>query len=267
MISLIERIFQKIYGFFALLDTSWFWGVGIGCLFYTPAGIAIQQDADNDPDGLKIRIGAAYGMAILRNGDVFGEVVNNAAAVAKVAQAHQFLISEAFADSLEGDDNIIVHPFNKIKMKGSQQVSVIHRVDWEPQDITVNATQVLDIRALKYSMAAPQIDLQIQCRGKTVKEVSVTPKTTPFSVGRELKTCSLAVPTSFASCEHFHILHWRGKFILKDQSSNGTYVKENSAEVIYLRREEMPLRGSGNISLGQESEEADLIVYFKCAAA
>ena len=230
------------------------------------AGIAIQQDANSDPDGLKIRIGAAYGMAILRNNDLFGEVVNDAAAVAKVAQAQQFLISEAFAADIKGEDDIVVHPFDKIKMKGSQQVSVIHRVDWEPQDITVNATQVINLGTMPFGFTPPHIDLEYQYRGSTVEKVSVTPKITPFSVGREPRICSLAMPTTFASRDHFHILHRRGKFILKDQSTNGTYVVENDADVIYLRREEMPLRGNGVISLGQSPDEAEHIVCFRIGA-
>ena len=231
------------------------------------AGIAIQQDADSDPDGLRIRIGAAYGMAILRDNDVFGEVVNDAAAIAAVAQAQQFLISEAFAADLEGEDDIVIHPFDKIRMKGSQQVAVIHRVDWEPQDVTVNATQVIEIGTMPFGFAPPHIDLEYQYRGSTVEEVSVTTKITPFSVGREPRICSLAVPTTFASRDHFHILHRRGKFILKDQSTNGTYVVENDADVIYLRREEMPLRGNGIISLGQSPEEAEHIIRFHSAVA
>jgi len=229
------------------------------------AGIAIQQNSHADPNGLNIRIGAAYGSAILRNDDIFGEVVNDAAAVAKVAQAHQFLISEAFADSLKDlAEDITVHPFDKIKMKGSQHTTVIYRVDWEPQDITVNATQVIEIGALQYDHTTPQIDLVYEQQGSTMKTLSVTPKLAPFSVGREKKSCSLGIPTTFASREHFHIVYRRGKFLLKDHSTNGTYVQEGEAAAIYLRREEMPLRGSGIITMGQTPEEAEHLLRYQC---
>ena len=228
------------------------------------AGIAIQRSARSDPDGLDIRIGAAYGMAIFQNNDVFGEVVNDAAAVAKVAQAHQFLISEAFANKVKDEEDIIIHPFDRIKIKGGQQTSVIHRVDWEPQDITVDATQVINVGTIPFGMAPPHIDIKYRYQGNTVEEVSITPKVMPFSIGREPRICSLGVPTTFASRDHFHILHRRGKFIIKDQSTNGTYVKEEGADVIYLRREEMPLRGKGVISLGQPPREAEHLVHFEC---
>lgn len=231
------------------------------------AGIAIQQNSHADPNGLKIRIGAAYGTAILKNDDVFGEVVNDAAAVAGVAQAHQFLISQAFADELKKlEEEVTIHPFDQVAMKGSQQASFIYRIDWEPHDITVNATQVIDIGKLQNSMEAPNMDLKYTLKGATVEALSITPKSTPFSVGRESKNCSLGVPTTFASRDHFHIVHRRGKFILEDHSTNGTYVKEADAETIYLRREEMPLRGIGVISLGQAPEEAEHLIRFECAS-
>lgn len=230
------------------------------------AGISIQQRTHSDPDGLNIRIGAAYGQAILADNDVFGEVVNDAAAVAKVAQAHQFLISQGFADRLEErNQEYTVHPFDQISMKGSRQTTVIHRIDWEPQDITINSTQVMDLGALHYCLVVPYVDLSYQLNGEVRREISVTPDSTPFIVGRDPKTCSLSVPTNFASRDHFHIDHQRGKFIVKDHSTNGTYVKEDGSDFVYLRREEMPLRGSGVITMGQTPEEADHHVRFDCA--
>ncbi len=230
------------------------------------AGIAIQQNSHSEANSLDIRIGASYGPAILENDDVFGEVVNDAAAVSRVAQAHQFLISQGFVDQLEAcGQDFAVHPFDKIAMKGSRQTSVIHRIDWEPQDITVNATQVIDLGTLRHNLVVPQIDLQYLHQGAVIENLSVTPKSTPFSIGRESKKCSLGVPTTFASRDHFHIEHRRGKFIVKDHSTNGTYVKEDGAEVVYLRREEMPLRGGGVITMGQTPEDAEHHIRFQCA--
>lgn len=230
------------------------------------AGISIQQKSHSDPQGLNIRIGAAYGQAILADNDIFGEVVNDAAAVARVAQAHQFLVSQGFADQLlEPNQEYTVHPFDQISMKGSRQTTVIHRIDWEPQDITVNATQVADMGALDLIMAVPHVDLSYRRNGEVCHEITVTPDSTPFIIGRDSKTCSLSVPTDFASRDHFHIDHQRGKFIVKDHSTNGTYVREDGSDFVYLRREEMPLRGNGIITMGQLPDEADHYIRFDCA--
>jgi class 3 adenylate cyclase len=230
------------------------------------AAIAIQRNSYNDPEGLNIRIGAAFGSAILKNSDVFGEVVNDAAAVAKVAQAHQILITQPFADELNDlDEDITLHTFDKIVMKGGQSTTVIHRVAWEPLDITINATQVLEAVNLQPVVIAPHIDLKYLEQDVIKKEIKVTPKNTPFIVGRDPNACSLGVPTTFASRDHFHIIHRRGKFILKDHSTNGTYVIADDTADVYLRREEMQLRGNGVIGMGQSPDEADHVIRFECA--
>ncbi len=56
----------------------------------------------------------------------------------------------------------------------------------------------------------------------------------------------------------------RGKFVVVDQGTNGTYVAADGAEEVYLRREELVLRGKGHISLGKpvaESDAGDLIRF------
>ena len=232
------------------------------------AGIAIQQASLLDPHGLDIRVGAAYGTAILKDDDVFGEVVNDAAAIARVAKAQQILVSQPFADVLaSAGEDFTVHPFDKIVMKGGQQATVIHRVNWEPQDITANATQVLDVVTLRDLQVAPHVELTYVHPESGVSRFAVTPKSTPFVVGRDAKICALGVPTDFASRDHFHIVYRRGKFLISDHSTNGTYVREDGEEVVYLRREEMLLRGAGVISMGQAPEKAAHLIRFQCAAA
>ena len=57
----------------------------------------------------------------------------------------------------------------------------------------------------------------------------------------------------------------RCKFILIDQSTNGTYVKTGEGQEIYLRREEVPLVGRGIIGLGESaSKENGQVVQYIC---
>ena len=52
---------------------------------------------------------------------------------------------------------------------------------------------------------------------------------------------------------HARIEYRRGKFILIDQSSNGTYVHIQSQADVYIIRDETTLHGSGIISLGRKA--------------
>ncbi|HLF38180.1 MAG TPA: FHA domain-containing protein, partial [Burkholderiales bacterium] len=56
-----------------------------------------------------------------------------------------------------------------------------------------------------------------------------------------------------------------GRFVLVDQSSNGTFVTLGNNAELKLRREEAILYGSGVISLGQSAAAAgDEVVEFHC---
>jgi predicted component of type VI protein secretion system len=52
------------------------------------------------------------------------------------------------------------------------------------------------------------------------------------------------------SRQHARIEFRRGKFVLVDQSTNGTWVRGDDGKDHYLRREELALWGEGMISLG-----------------
>ena len=80
--------------------------------------------------------------------------------------------------------------------------------------------------------------------------------------------CDLIVKGDLISRYHSKIEHRRGKFIITDQSTNGTFIKTSGGQIIFLRREEFTLFGSGFISLGRKVNLADdnIIHLFKEAA-
>ncbi len=69
------------------------------------------------------------------------------------------------------------------------------------------------------------------------------------------KECDLPINEKLASRQHVRIELRRDKFFIIDQSTNGTHVKIDNGEEAFLRREEMPLSGSGQISLGKGFNE------------
>jgi hypothetical protein len=59
----------------------------------------------------------------------------------------------------------------------------------------------------------------------------------------------------------------RGKFILVDQSTNGTFVLNLQGEETFVRRDSTELRGEGTIGLGRtEKPGASLAIHFKTIA-
>ena len=67
------------------------------------------------------------------------------------------------------------------------------------------------------------------------------------------------------SLEHARIECSRGRFILTDQSVNGTYVKPDGEPLLRLRREQFNLQGNGTIGIGQiPDDEAELTLRYTC---
>jgi predicted component of type VI protein secretion system len=73
-------------------------------------------------------------------------------------------------------------------------------------------------------------------------------------MGREAG-CGLVVRDTHASRQHARIERQRDKFVLFDQSTNGTYLKIGNEQAV-LRHEMMPLQGAGLIGFGQSVDDA-----------
>jgi pSer/pThr/pTyr-binding forkhead associated (FHA) protein len=87
--------------------------------------------------------------------------------------------------------------------------------------------------------------------------IDLLPDQTPFIIGRDSVKTHLHIDSTLASRDHCHIVFRHGKYVLIDHSTNGTYVVNNPDQPdIYLRRGELPLLGSGSISLGQPTDRA-----------
>jgi len=62
---------------------------------------------------------------------------------------------------------------------------------------------------------------------------------------------------------HARIEMRRTKFILVDQSTNGTFILPQGGQMVHLRRDEMPLEGEGLINLGKEATpDAPMVIRY-----
>ena len=94
-------------------------------------------------------------------------------------------------------------------------------------------------------------------------EVVMTPAMRVFTMGRNAD-CDIVVNEPHVSLVHVRVLYRKGKFVLIDQSRNGTYVRaEGGSEVCLVQDDEFPLTSRGTISLGRPAAEAggELIQY------
>src|SRR5665647_1140534 len=69
--------------------------------------------------------------------------------------------------------------------------------------------------------------------------------------------CDLVIASNRASRKHCVIERRQDRFVLADQSTNGTYVTAEGGAEILLRREEFRLGRHGWIAFGQPRAEAE----------
>ncbi|HSC67220.1 MAG TPA: adenylate/guanylate cyclase domain-containing protein [Cellvibrio sp.] len=225
------------------------------------AAIAIQQRSIKEPrlKDLGIRIGIAYGEVLITPSDVFGDRVNDAACVAHIARANQIVITQSVVDVLESALRRDCQMFDRINIKGETEKTLIYRLEWEHSGKDNRATMVMPIHDV--TRFVDKFQLQLVVNGCTV---SLLPEQTPFQIGRDPHKAQLLIETELASREHCHIEFRRGKYVLVDHSTNGTYVYTDEQPPIYLRREELPLKGKGFIGLGQTvTAAAPWALHFK----
>ena len=215
------------------------------------AASSIQDRLQKRPadQGVKInvRVGLHTGQVLIKqDGDVFGDAVNVAARVAAIARGSQILTTKETVDSLMPLFRSSCRAFDRLSLKGKSEKTVICEVLRLDDDVTRMSTMI------NFMDTAPIVkQLHLKYLGK---ELYLNLESAAISLGRD-DQCDFIVDSHHASRLHARIEIRRGKFVIIDQSTNGTFVKTSDGEKLYLRREDSPLLGNGVISLGVNPDQ------------
>jgi len=208
---------------------------------------AVENDRPSGSAPLQIRIGFNYGEVIKESDDVFGNTVNVAARVTSITRAGQIMTTQAVFDALPPDLRNKLRQIMRAEFKGKQ----------EYQEIYVAICEQEDTMSTRYGIPAfrkspDHIDeMVLRYRDKLIK---VNKESRSATLGRG-ETCDIIVQNDFASRLHIRIELRFGKFIIADQSTNGTYIRFSGGHVVHITREEIALPENGSISLGQPFAE------------
>lgn len=205
---------------------------------------------------ISLRAGIHYGPAILDAGDVFGDAVNVAARMAGIAKATQIITTGDTVEKLDDDLQEMSREFDRTTVKGKTEVLSICELLWESDDVTT-------MNVPSGTAPAPESSILVLAFGGDQIRISSADYST-FTMGRGTQA-DLVVPAPLASRVHCRFEFRRGKFVLVDQSTNGTFVKTGDGENVYLRREELLIWGNGMVALGEEiSSQNEHVVRFSC---
>ncbi len=199
-----------------------------------------------------IRVGFHVGPVIEENNDVFGDTVNLAARMSKLAKSMQIITTRTTVDRLSP---LLRGPSRRIaalSVKGKGDDIEVWEVVWQASD-----EQTLMTLSIMPTFKLAKLRLQYAGQTYFLEEIN-----TSIVLGRDVAS-DIVVIDRMASRQHASIECRRDKFFLIDQSTNGTFVAVDGEPEIILRREEVMLRGSGSIGFGHSIDRAgDEVVEF-----
>jgi adenylate cyclase len=199
-----------------------------------------------------IYVGIQFGPVIKEDNDVFGDAVNVAARMVAMAKQRQIVTTDDTVEALSPAHKSEARVIDKTTVKGKSGEINIYEVIWEQQDATVMVDDSLDARKIESQMELKFQDINIQ----------VDQNRPSATLGRQSHN-DIVVNDGRVSRTHARIEYRRGKFVLIDQSTNGTFALIQGKKSITLKRDEAVLLGKGIIGLGRDvTEESPVAIHY-----
>ncbi|HEX2555779.1 MAG TPA: adenylate/guanylate cyclase domain-containing protein [Microvirga sp.] len=215
------------------------------------AATAMQRETErmavpSDRARVRLRIGGHFGPVLSINGDYFGETVNTAAHLARIAKAEQIVTTQELADRLDAGRRLAIRDIDHLPVKGRSQGLHAVEVMWrEKEERTVFS---LDRPIMPQG---PRSRLRIEHFG----EEWTFDGSRSVTIGRDPGN-DIVVLTGATSRKHATIELRGDKWVLVDRSANGTIVRFGARSALRLHCEETILHESGTIGMGQDPLQA-----------
>ena len=203
-------------------------------------GISGQMVVEGRP--LTIRVGFHFGPVLTEDADIFGDAVNLASRMVNQAKSGQILTTGATAERLSGSMRDTARQIDLAEIKGKRELIAIFELVWRREDATV-------MRGL-----APWATQQ-RAGGRLVLTASGTrlelgERHPALTIGRAEQN-DIVVRQPIVSRLHARLEYRNGRFVLSDQSANGTYVVPDSGSAAFVHRDNLELSGAGTLGLGE----------------
>ena len=191
-----------------------------------------------------IRIGSHYGPVVTENRDISGLAVHTANKMTSQAKAGQILITAATVEQLSGEWQGLVRQIDVAAVRGRADELAVFEVLWQPEEAT-SMLPAVNVAA-KLRPTAQRLRLCYQDSEVLVDQSTATDVT----MGRADEN-DLVIKGNLISRVHARVAVVKNRYMLVDESTNGTFIQRDDGEEIYVRRDSTELSGSGIISLGR----------------
>lgn len=203
---------------------------------------------------LEIHVGINYGPIVHDRGGIFGDVVNIAARMQSLAKPGEIITTEAVYEKLSDRMRRQVRLLDVQTVKGKSQPMNIYAVFKDDTQVTYyvgeDGRHTVHPKNV-YKASGPKVNITLEFGDRTVVRRDGGPG---FHIGRA-GSCDLVIDEPCVSRDHALLTVRRGKVLLTDMSSTGTWIAQADGDPILLRRDVMQLANDGIISLGLRPKE------------
>jgi hypothetical protein len=200
----------------------------------------------------RVRIGFHMGPVIVSKDDLFGDAVNVAARMVALSKARQILTTRETVEAMGSELRAAIRRIDKTLVKGKREELDVYELIWEHQEVTIMAKDPL-------TSAAMLSRLRLQIGNRTVQVDRAHPAAT---IGRHPDN-DIVIDDALVSRTHARIEYRRGRFVLCDNSTNGTYLLGEGEESTFVHRDEMPMPDRGVVCPGRSpAPDSDLAIRF-----
>jgi len=199
---------------------------------------------ETDDSHVSIRIGCHFGPVVAEDRDIFGAAVHTANRMTSQAKAGQILTTSTLVEQLTPQWKALVRQIDVATPKGQSDEVAVFEVLWQPEEAT-NMLPSIDPSARPPTTATR---LRLKFRGEELV-VGQNGKVM-ITMGRADEN-DVVIKGNLISRVHARIDAARNRFLLVDESTNGTFIQQDAGEELYVRRDSMALTGSGVISMGR----------------
>lgn len=191
-----------------------------------------------------IRIGCHFGPVVVEDRDIFGAAVHTANRMTSQAKAGQILTTASTVEQLTGEWRALARQIDVATVKGYSSEMALFEVLWQPEE----ATSMLP--SISWSAPAPPPPSRLVLRFRGQEVVLGEEGKTAASMGRADEN-DIVVKGNLISRVHARIDLRKNRFVLVDESTNGTFIQRDDGEEVYVRRDSAELSGSGVIGMGR----------------
>ncbi|MDJ0906762.1 MAG: adenylate/guanylate cyclase domain-containing protein [Woeseiaceae bacterium] len=213
------------------------------------------ENKQEDRIAVSIRIGCHFGPVVQEQNDIFGAAVHTANRMTSQAKARQIVISGETVAEMGPELRKQTRQIDVATVRGKLDEVALYELLWNPEEAT---SMLPTIEWENQERKASRLQLSFRDQ-----QLEVNDKRKSVIMGRA-EDNDLVIKGNLISRIHAKVEMRRGKFILVDQSTNGTFLQNVQGDETFVRRDSTEIHGEGTIGLGRAEEPgASLAIYYK----